>query len=133
MFFCCCWKGRIRSTKIHYFVAFQCFFMTYFFFNASINYLYFPNILKIGFSKGKLILSCRSKNLLENSSCVLSRRKSAFWNIIYITYWSSRKRFLREAAKKVIFLVAWPLRGWGKGVRAGSLRKKNLFFNIFGH
>ena len=35
-------------------------------------------------------------------------------------------RFLREAAKKVIFLVAWPLRG----ARAGPLRKKN-FFEIF--
>ena len=32
---------------------------------------------------------------------------------------------LREAAKKVLFLVAWPLRGGGggEGVRAGLLKK----------
>ena len=39
-------------------------------------------------------------------------------------YW---KR-LREAAKKVLFLVARPLRGWGGRVNAGPLRKKNFFW-----
>ena len=39
---------------------------------------------------------------------------------------------LREAAKKKVPpLVAGPLRGGGRGVKAGPLRKKELFFLTF--
>ena len=34
----------------------------------------------------------------------------------------------REAAKKVLLLMAGPLRGGGRGVKARPLRKKNFYF-----
>ena len=37
---------------------------------------------------------------------------------------------VREAAKKVLILMDGPLRG-GWGLRAGPLRKKELFWNLF--
>ena len=40
---------------------------------------------------------------------------------------------IREAAIKILLLMAGPLRGGGGGKRAGDLRKKKFFGNFFSH
>ena len=59
------------------------------------------------------------------------RFSSCFWIITVSTHHHAsiiQTELLREAAKKVIFLVVEPLRGKGEGGKAGPLLEKRTFF-----